>query len=176
MQLKRGLEVESLGGGLLLLLNRLGIHHVTLAPAPPGQTEVTGGLAHAIANVSTLVSLAAVALVIWLFWRRRPDLLIASAAAVVGFVAFAKSFSPQYVDWLVPLVPAAGALASGLFLVILGLTHVELQRFLHTPGGENSAHYKDALTWWVVSRDLLMIVLYVLLVRLLRRSPARRSA
>ena len=175
VQLKRGLEVESLGGGFLLLLNRLGIHHVGLISAPPGQTEVSGGLAHAIASFTTLVSLAAVALVVWLSWRRRPDVLISAAAAVVGFVAFAKSFSPQYVDWLVPLVPAAGAVASGLFLVILGLTHVDLQRFLHTPGGPGSEHYKDVLTWWVVSRDVLMVVLYVLLVRLLRRSPARRS-
>ena len=175
VQLKRGLEVESLGGGVLLLLNRLGVYHVNLHPAPPGQTEVAGGVAQAIASVTTLVSLAAVALVVWLYWRRRPDLLIAAAAAVVGFVAFAKSFSPQYVDWLVPLVPAAGALASGLFLVILGLTHVDLQRFLHTPGGPNGAHYKDVLTWWVVSRDLLMVVLYALLVWLLRRSPTRRS-
>ena len=75
-----------------------------------------------------------------------------------------------------PLVPAAGALASGLFLVILGLTHVDLQKFLHTPGGPGGEHYKDVLTWWVVSRDLLMVVLYALLVWLLRRSPMRRSA
>jgi hypothetical protein len=176
VQLKRGLEVESLGGGFLLVLNRLGIHHVTLKSAPPGQTEAAGGLAQAIASVTTLVSLAAVAYVVWLCWRRRPDPLIAAAGAVVGFVAFAKSFSPQYVDWLVPLVPAAGAIASGLFLVILGLTHVDLQRFLHTPGGPDGAHYKDVLTWWVVSRDLLVVVLYAVLVWLLRRSPMRRSA
>jgi len=176
VQLKRGLEVESLGGGFLLLLNRLGIYHVALKSAPPGQTEVAGGVAHAIASVTTLVSLAAVALVVWICWRRRVDPLIAAAAAVAGFVAFAKSFSPQYVDWLVPLVPAAGAIASGLFLVILGLTHVELQKFLHTPGGPGGEHYKDVLTWWVVSRDLLMVVLYALLVWLLRRSPMRRSA
>jgi hypothetical protein len=176
VQLKRGLEVESLGGGFLLLLNRLGIHHVTLKSAPPGQTEVAGGAAHAIASLTTLVSLAAVALVVWICWRRRVDPLIAAAAAVAGFVTFAKSFSPQYVDWLVPLIPAAGAIASGLFLVVLGLTHVDLQRFLHTAGGPNGEHYKDVLTWWVVSRDLLMVVLYALLVWLLRRSPTRRSA
>jgi glycosyl transferase family 87 len=175
VQLKRGLEVESLGGGFLLLLNRLGIHHVDLHPAPPGQTEVSGGLAHALAGATTLVELAALALVVWLCWRRRPDPLIAAAASVVAFVAFAKSFSPQYVDWLVPLVPAAGALASGLLLVILGVTHVELQRFLHTTGGMHSEHYKDVLLRWVVPRDLLVLVLYALLVRLLWRSPARSS-
>ena len=108
--------------------------------APPGQTEVAGGLANAIASVTTLVSLAAVALVVWLCWRRRRGPADRRGGrASLGFVAFAKSFSPQYVDWLVPLVPAAGAIASGLFLVILGLTHVELQQFLHTPGGPTAS-------------------------------------
>jgi len=176
VQAKRGLEVESLAAGALLVLNRLGLYHVHLRSAPPGQTEVAGGLAQALAAVTTLVSLAALVLVYVLYWRRRREpMVLAWAASVVGFVAFAKSFSPQYVDWLIPLVPAAGAIASGLLLVIVRLTHSELQRFLHTPGGPDGAHYKNALTWWVVSRDLLMVVLYALLVRLLRRSPASSS-
>ena len=175
VQVKRGLEVESLGGGILLLLNRLGLHHVGLKQAPPGQTEVAGTLAQTVATLTTLVSVAAIALVIWLCWRRRGDRLIAAAAAVLGFVAFAKSFSPQYVDWLVPLVPAAGALASAVLLAVMALTHLELQRFLHTPGGFDSAHYKDVLTWWVVSRDLVVVGLYALVVARLRRSPASNS-
>ena len=175
VQLKRGLEVESLGGGFLLLLNRLGLHHVGLKQAPPGQTEVAGTLAHVVAAATTVVSAAAIVLVLWLYRRRRGDPLLAAAAAVVGFVAFAKSFSPQYVDWLVPLVPAAGAFASAVLLVVLGLTHVVLDRFLHTPGGFDSQHYKNALTWWVVARDLVVVALYALLVLRLRRSPASRS-
>jgi len=156
-------------------LNRLGLHHVGLKQAPPGQTEVAGTLAQTVATLTTLVSVAAIALVVWLCWRRRGDRLIAAAAAVLGFVAFAKSFSPQYVDWLVPLVPAAGALASAVLLAVMALTHLELQRFLHTPGGFDSAHYKDVLTWWVVSRDLVVVGLYALVVARLRRSPASNS-
>ena len=175
VQLKRGLEVESLAAGALLVLDRLGLYHVHLRSAPPGQTEVAGGLAQGLAAATTLVSLAALVLVWVLYWRRRSQpMVLAWAASVVAFVAFAKSFSPQYVDWLVPLVPAAGALASGLLLVIARLTYSELQRFLHTPGFR-TPHYNHVLTWWVVSRDLLMVVLYVVLVRLLRRSPARSS-
>ena len=89
----------------------------------------------------------------------------------MAFVAFGKVFSPQYVDWLVPLVPAAGAAASAFLLGILALTHVVFDRF-HAPGGPDGAHYKAALTWWVVARDLLMVALYVLLVLRLRRRPA----
>ena len=157
------------------MLNRLGLHHVHLHAAPPGQTEISGGLADGLATVTTLVSVAALVLVYVLYWhRRREPMILAWAAAVLAFVAFAKSFSPQYVNWLVPLVPAAGAVASVLLLVIARLTHSELQRFLHTPGG-SSNHYANVLTWWVVVRDLLVVALYALLVVLLRRSPTSRS-
>ena len=172
IQLKRGLEVESLGGGALLVLNRLGLIHVHLVSAPPGQTEVAGGLAHGLAAVTTLVSLGALVFVYVLYWRRRREpMVIAWAASVLGFVAFAKSFSPQYVDWLIPLVPAAGAIASVLLLVVVRLTHSELMRFLHTPDFQ-STHYAHVLTWWVAVRDLLVVALYALLVVLLRRLPA----
>ena len=176
IQLKRGLEVESFASSVLLVLNRLGLHRVHLHSAPPGQTEVAGSLAAVLATVTTLVSVAALVLVYVLYWhRRREPMILAWAAAVLAFVAFAKSFSPQYVDWLVPLVPAAGAVASILLLIIVRLTHSELQRFLHTPGGPSSNHYTDVLTWWVVVRDLLVVALYALLVVFLRRSPTSRS-
>jgi uncharacterized membrane protein len=172
VQLKRGLEVESLAAAPLLVLNRLGWYHIDFKAAPPGQTEVAGGVAHAAATVTTVASLVALVVVYLLFWRRRRDpMILAWAAAITGLVAFSKSFSPQYVDWMVPLVPAAGAIASALLLVILGLTHIVLDRF-KTPGGPNSAHYKDVLTWWVLARDLLVVALYGLLVWFLRRTPA----
>jgi hypothetical protein len=120
--------------------------------------------------VSSLVVLAAVLLVVWLYARRRADPLVAAAAVVVAFVAFGKVFSPQYVDWLVPLVPAAGAAASAALLGVLALTRVVFDRF-HDPGGPGGEHYKAALTWWVVARDLVVVGLYALLVLRLRRRP-----
>src|SRR4051794_20002938 len=59
-QIKRGLEVESLGGGLLLAL-----HHVHLASKPPGSTDVAGSAGDIVAPLSSLVALAAVLLVSW---------------------------------------------------------------------------------------------------------------
>ena len=174
IQLKRGLEVESLGGAVLLVLDRLGVHHVELRAQPPGSTNVAGGLAQAIATLSSLVALAACLLVAWLYLRRRREPLVAAAAAVLGFVAFGKVFSPQYVDWLVPLVPAAGAAASALLLGSLALTHVVFDRF-HAPGGPGGEHYKAALAWWIVARDLVVLALYALLVLRLRRRPATSS-
>ena len=173
-QLKRGLEVESLGGALFLALDRIGLHHVTLRAEPPGSTNVAGGLAGAIASLLSLLVVAAVLLVAWIYFRRRAEPLVAAAASVVGFVAFGKVFSPQYVDWLVPLVPAAGAAASAALLAVLGLGHVIFDRF-HAPGGPDGAHYKAALAWWVVARDLVVLGLYVLLVARLRRRPSTRT-
>ena len=128
-QLKRGLEAESLGGALLLALDRLGVHHVQLRAEPPGSTDVFGGLATALATISSLVAIAAVLFVVWIYARRRAEPLVAAAATVVAFVGFGKVFSPQYVDWLVPLVPAVGAAASAAMLVVLALTHVVFDRF-----------------------------------------------
>jgi hypothetical protein len=174
VQLKRGLEIESLGGGVLLVLDRLGIHHVETAAEPPGSTNVAGGLGDAVGALSSLAALAAILLVAWLYLRsreRRP--LLAAAAAVLAFVAFGKVLSPQYVDWLVPLVPAAGAAASGVLLAALGLTRVVFDHF-HSPGGPAGEHYKQALAWWVLVRDLLLVALYGMLVARLVRS-ARSS-
>src|SRR4029079_8899802 len=108
LQLKRGLESESLGGGVLLVLDRLGIHPVTLRDQAPGSRDVVGGLADAVGVLSTLAVIAAIALVTWLYVRGGRDRIAACAAGVAGFVAFAKVLSPQYLTWLVPLVPAAG--------------------------------------------------------------------
>jgi uncharacterized membrane protein len=169
VQIKRGLEVESLGGGLLLLLGK-----VDLATKPPGSTDVVGRIGDVVATLSSLAALAAVLLVAWLYLRKRRDLFVAAPAAVVAFVAFGKVFSPQYVDWLVPLVPAAGAAASALLLGILALTHVVFDRF-HDPGGPNGEHYKAALQWWIVVRDLLVVALYALLVVRLRKPTSRST-
>jgi len=174
VQVKRGLEIESLGGGVLLVLDRLGIHHVATAAEPPGSTNVVGGLGDAVGAVSSLVSLVAILFVAWLYLRsrqRRP--LLAAAAAVLAFVAFGKVLSPQYVDWLVPLVPAAGAAASAVLLAALGLTRVVFDHF-HSPGGPSGEHYKQALACWVLVRDLLLVALYGMLVARLVRS-ARSS-
>jgi hypothetical protein len=172
-QLKRGLEVESLGGAVLLVLDKLGLRHTELVARL--STDVGGSLASAVATITSLVSLAAILAVAWIYHRRRGNTLVAAGAAVLGFVAFGKVFSPQYVDWLVPLVPAAGAVASALLLVVLGLTRVVFDRF-HAPGGPNGEQYKAALTWWVFARDLMVVALYGWLVARLWRRPRKSSA
>ncbi|HET7572817.1 MAG TPA: glycosyltransferase family 87 protein [Gaiellaceae bacterium] len=172
LQLKRGLEVESLGGSFLFVLDRLGLAHVTAAPAEPGSLNAVGTLADALGTVSSLVELAAILLVAWLFWRRRRLPFVAAAAAVLGFVAFGKVFSPQYVDWLVPLVPAAGPVAAVGTVAVAALTHVVFDRFHDSPAEAVAA----SVAWWAFVRNLVVVALYGVLVARLARRPRSRTA
>ena len=172
VQLRRGLEVESLGGGVLLVLDRLGLHSVTLRDSAAGSRDAAGTLADALAVVSSLAVVAAVLYVAWVYLRGRRDRVLACAAAVTAFVAFNKVLSPQYVVWLVPLVPAAGLVASGVLVVVLVLTRAEWNRFVLPHGSVH--HWGDVLSWWIFARDLVLVGLFALLVLKLRAGARPR--
>jgi hypothetical protein len=173
VQLKRGLESESLGGGILLVLDRLGIHSATLADKAPGSRDVVGSLADGVAVLSSLAVIAAVLYVAWIFFHGSRNRLLASAAAVTGFVAFNKVLSPQYMSWLVMLVPGAGIVAAGVLVVALALTRAEWDRFAMSHGTVH--HWGEVLSWWIFARDLVLVGLYALLVVKLRGEARPRS-
>jgi len=173
VQLKRGLEVESLAGGVLLVLDRLGLHSVALRDEAPGSRDAVGSLPAALAVVSSLVLVAAVLYVAWLYLRGRRNRLVAAAAAVTAFVAFNKVLSPQYTAWLVPLVPAAGLAASVVLVAVLALTHLEWDRF--ATGHGSVEHWGQVLSWWILVRDLVLVALFVLLVLRLRAGARSQS-
>jgi hypothetical protein len=161
VQLQRGLEEHSLGGAILRAADRLGLYDATIRNRPPGSDDVIGSAARIVGAASSLLELAAVALVVVLVLRGPPNarrLLVGAAAAVLAVVAFQKVFSAQYVDWLVPAVPAAGALPSVLAAGVLALTRVV---FAH--GGA---------VWALLARDLLVVGIFALLVARLRRPDA----
>jgi uncharacterized membrane protein len=172
VQLRRGLEVESLGGGVLLVLDRLGLRSVTLRDTAAGSRDAAGTLADALAVVSSLAVVAAVLYVAWVYLRGRRDRIVACAAAVTAFVAFNKVLSPQYVIWLLPLVPAAGIVASGVLVVVLVLTRAEWNRFVLPHGSVQ--HWGDVLAWWILARDLVLVGLFALLVLKLRAGATPR--
>jgi hypothetical protein len=174
VQLKRGLEVESLAGGVLLVLDRLGLHHVALRDEAPGSRNAVGSLADALAVVSSLVLVTAVLYVAWLYLRGHRDLLVAAAAAVTAFVAFNKVLSPQYTAWLVPLVPAAGLAASVVLVAVLALTRLEWDRF--ASGHGSVEHWGQVLSWWILVRDLALVALFAVLVVKLRAGARSQSS
>ena len=169
-QLKRGLEVESLGGAIVLVLDRLGLYTATLRDQAPGSKDAVGTLPDLLAVLSSLVVIVAVAVIMWLYVRGKRDRLLAAAAAVTAFVAFGKVLSPQYVVWLVPLVPAAGLAASGVLVAALVLTHVEWNHFVRS-----YEHWGQVLSWWVLARDIVLVALFFLLALRLRAEPRSRS-
>jgi hypothetical protein len=155
VQLKRGLELNSLGASILL------IHHrETLANQPPGSLNVVGGTARTVAAVSAVLVVAAIALATWRYARGRLPFLTACAAAVTGFVAFDKVFSAQYVEWLAPLAPLAGTVAAVLTIVVLALTRLV---FSH-----RSTIAEQGDLGYLLLRNLAVVALYCCLL------PARR--
>ena len=159
VQARRGLELNSIGGAVLLAAHKVGIGHPRLGNEPPGSLNVLGGAADAIAVVCTVLVLCALVAAAVVFARSRRDpqaLVVSAAAAVAGFVAFDKVFSAQYVDWLVPLVPLAGLAASASTVVVLGLTRLV---FSHRTGVQAGG---DAV-WLLLARDTFVVFVTILL-------------
>jgi uncharacterized membrane protein len=162
-QAGRALQVESLGGSLLGVADRLGWYSATVVHRT-GRTisyDVSGSLPHALEIASSVAQVLAVLLVVWLYWRGRDDLqrlAIAFAAVVAGFLAFTRFFSPQYLVWLVPLIVLLGPLEWLLTAAALVLAQVWF------------FHYRDVFAlgdyiWLVALRDLLLLALFVVLCR-----------
>jgi hypothetical protein len=120
------------------------------------------------------VLIAAVLGVAWIYLRRRGSPVLGAAAAVTAFVAFNKVFSPQYVEWLAPLVPGAGYVAAALVVVILVLTRIIFQHF--TTGQPTTELWIRSLAWWVMARDLVVLGLLGLLIAQLRRVRSSAAA
>jgi hypothetical protein len=156
-QVARGLHAESLGASILLAADRAGwygAHVVSTAPAVSRDLAGDGPRAIAAASACAAVLAALVPAVVLL--RRPVSPGLSFAATVAGFVAFTKVLSPQYVVWLIPLVPFGGIAAMVLLLVALALA----QSWYF--------HYHDLWAvgpqaWTLLSRNLVLLALYAVL-------------
>ena len=178
-QTGRPLQIESLGAAFLLAGKQLGLYDPTVV-STFGSQNLAGSLPDRLASVQTLLQATAV-VAVWFAVTRARDpvvgLLVGSAAAVVAFVAFGKVLSPQFLIWLVPLVPLAAAVsglgAPMLFVVALVLTQ------LWFPTRYWDVVDLGAVGWLVLVRDLVLVALFCVLVRSLlaarARAPARSS-
>ena len=111
-------------------------------------------------------------MLVWRLYAQGPPalerFLPAVAAAVLAFVAFGRVLSPQYMLWLVPLVPLADGAATALFLGALGLTLV-WARFPEPFGSMTRLGPED---WAVLGRNLVLVAIYVVLAERLRRTSS----
>jgi len=168
-QAKRHLQIESLGSSILLALDKVGAYHAHWIAGKPGSIDLGGGLADAVGTLSTIVSLALVALVVWTYTRGPdtvPRLVAAWTAALAAFTVFGKILSPQYLTWLLPFVPLVvgrrGLYAAGTLTIALALTQP------YSYGGD-LRHY-DWTVWVLLVRNALLVATFAFVYATLRRS------
>jgi hypothetical protein len=174
-QLERGLQVESLGGSLLLALGTVGIGDPHVVIASPFSFDVAGSTARAVGAVSSVAELAAVLLPAILLLRSRrsptsPALVLALAAATAGLLAFNKVFSGQYLVWLVPAVALTSSRAAWVLTVqALVLTHIWYPAFFEevTRG--------ESIVWLVLLRNLVVLATAVVCLRALSSDLAQNK-
>lgn len=174
-QFKRGLQMESLGASILMALDHLGVYRAHVVVGQPYSLDIAGPVAWAVGMASTILS---VLVLLWIYdrYRRGPDdperMVTASVAAVVAYVAFGRVLSPQYLVWLVALVPLvagpAGAAASGLLLAAAAVTQTWFPgRFWHLAA-------VSPVSWLALLRNLLLVGVAILVAAPLRRSRSGR--
>ena len=165
VQLTRPLQIESLGAALLLAAHHVFGVGLTMETSH-GSQNLSGGAAGALAVAVSVTQIAALFAVWTLFAIGPPTraaLVRAAAAALSVFIVFGKVLSPQFLIWLIPVVPLVrgrrGLWASGLLAVALVLTQ------LWFPFGywDLANHFAALPSWLVVARDVVLLALAVVL-------------
>jgi hypothetical protein len=165
MQLGRPLQVESLGAGFLLVAHDV-FGFALAGETSHGSQNVAGTAADVLGAVTTVVQ-AAVLLWIWGTFARgsatASGLVRSCAAAVCAFVAFGKVLSPQFLIWLIPVVPLVrgrrGLWAGVLLVVALVLTQVWFPfRYFRL-----ALDFEAGLSWVLLARDVTLVALALLL-------------
>ena len=176
-QTGRALQLETIGSSILLGAHALGAY--TPHPAfGSGSWNLTGSLPDAVAALQTALQLAAV-LLVWLVFARgsrgREQLLVGSAAAVAVWVVFGKVLSPQFLLWLVPLVPlVVGRRPAKLAFPVVLVAALGLTQAVY-PGRYDSLVRLDTLPIvLLLARNALLVALAAaLLLRLHREGVAQ---
>jgi hypothetical protein len=131
----RGLQIETLPGGVLLLLNLLRVTRVGVTSAFDAY-QLVSPLADGVARWQPLLLIALYGAALascWLrFGRERqaagavgPESLVAGLAlALLAFIAANKVFSAQHLVWLLPFAPLLPLRQGALLLTAWGLTNV----------------------------------------------------
>ena len=172
----RPLQAETLAAAALFALQSLGLLELrTLTVA--NSVTVAGSPAAELLAVQTIALVAALGLVYLRFAGGRggsPNVagtgegtgpaafVLVAAAAVTVFVALGKILSPQYLVWLIPLVPLVAGRRGVAAMAALALALVLTSVFF--PGGYFAFVSGDRLLAWVVlARDLTLVGLVVIL-------------
>jgi hypothetical protein len=175
-QASRPLQIESAGAALMLVAHQVAGTDVNIVKSH-GSDNLSGSLPDVLGGLSSVAVVVSLALV-WLLYARGPTtnerLVAASAAAVVAYIVFNKVFSPQYLIWLVPLVPLVGGRRGLIASALLGIAIVMTQIWEPYTYGRLLRRDPDAtISWLILVRDALVVALFAVLLRVLwrRREP-----
>jgi hypothetical protein len=133
-----------------------------------GSQNLVGTGPDAIGALETVLQVCALLAVWWLFARGpggREELVRASAAAVVAFVALGKVLSPQFLIWLVPLVPLVRGRRGLQASALLGLALVLTQIWFPFRYWDLVFSFDQVSSWLVLARDLVLLALLGTLLR-----------
>ena len=158
-QLSRPLQIESLGAALLLVLGRpLGLDLEMVGSH--GSQNIAGDAGVVVGVVQTVVQAAVLVGIAVAFARgeaSRDRLLRYSAAAVLAFVALGKVLSPQFLIWLVPLVPLVRGRRGLAASALLGLALVLTQLWFPFRYWDYALTFDGTVAWLVLVRDVLLV-------------------
>ena len=177
-QAERGLQVESLAASVLMFISS-----VDSIVFEHGAFEVRGdsvGLATSLSPFLTLLLLAVTGFAMWWEFRRCGGLGVGAfprhaAALILAFMLGSRVLSPQYMIWLLPLVPLSaggfvGSIICALFLAACFTTTLVFP-----------FHYADLLSFrypgpeLLLARNLLLVILWVTLLTLTAVGTEKRS-
>jgi hypothetical protein len=160
-QLSRPLQIESLGAALVVAAHHLFGLDVAIATTH-GSQNVGGNLGVGVGIVASGLQAAAL-VAVWLAFAAGPmsrvRLVQHAAAAVAAFVALGKVLSPQFLIWLIPLVPLVRGRRGLVASALLALALVATQLWFPFRYWEYASGLDGPLTALVLVRDLLLVAL-----------------
>lgn len=135
---ERPLQLESTWSSPLLIMSKLGGYEVHIMNSY-GSHNVFATVSDTLAMISGPVTVIMLAGISWMFFRRSGkesgaawltgEIFRFAAAFIAVFILFGKVFSPQFLIWLLPLVPLVRGRnylwITGLFAAVLLLTQWE---------------------------------------------------
>ena len=171
-QLSRPLQIESLGAGLFLAAHHLlGVDVVMRSGHGSQNLHATG-----TAVTAVVLSVVQLATLVWI-WLRRPgtaeELVRWSAAALVAFVALGKVLSPQFLIWLIPVVPLVAGLRGLRAAALLAAGLVLTQSWFPSRYWDLARELDPLPSGLVLARDLVLVTLLATLVWGPRRDAKR---
>jgi hypothetical protein len=161
-QLRRPLQLESLGSAVLLAAHHAFGAGVTVASSH-GSQNLAGNGPDALATGLTVLQVAALVWIWSAYARGRLGLVQAWAAALAAFVAFGKVLSPQFMIWLIAVIPLVPGRRGLKAMALLAAALVLTQLWFPFRYWDLANHLDATVSWLVLARDAVLVALAVLL-------------